>query len=100
MNDWYFQCIPGSSDPTTASKSTAVPTTSSSTSTAPTSQPTSPDGGCEPGTFKWLGVDESCAEFGQGKYPGVWGKDFIFPAESSLSVSISVVARNYVSAST
>jgi len=37
--------------------------------------------------FKWFGVSESCAEFGQGKYPGLWGKDFTFPAISAIDVS-------------
>lgn len=36
--------------------------------------------------FKWLGVDESGAEFGTDVYPGVWGTNFIFPDNSSLQV--------------
>lgn len=40
--------------------------------------------------FKWLGVDESVAEFGTGKYPGTYGIDFRFPDESTIGVSGTV----------
>jgi endoglucanase len=88
VNDWYSQCQPGtastsvtSSKSTTFTKSTTASTTKTSTSTAPGSTGT--------GHFKWFGVDESGAEFGQGNLPGVYGTDFIFPATSSIDVSVT-----------
>lgn len=38
-------------------------------------------------SFKWLGLDESVAEFGSGKYPGTYGVDFRFPDENTIGVS-------------
>lgn len=38
-------------------------------------------------SFKWLGVDESVAEFGSGKYPGTYGIDYRFPDENTIGVS-------------
>ena len=36
--------------------------------------------------FKWFGVNESGAEFGQGNIPGVLGTDYTFPSNSSIQV--------------
>lgn len=76
VNDWYSQCQPGAAS-TTLTTSTRTSTTSASTATS------------TGGSFKWFGVDESCAEFGQGNYPGTWGVHFIFPSESSLATLMS-----------
>ncbi|KAI0602457.1 endoglucanase [Biscogniauxia sp. FL1348] len=38
--------------------------------------------------LKWLGINLSSAEFGQGTYPGTWGTEFTFPANSSISTLI------------
>ncbi|KAF8206367.1 glycoside hydrolase superfamily [Mycena galopus ATCC 62051] len=68
-NAYYSQCLPGTATTTT----TSVGTT---TSTAP---PTS--SGCANRTkFKYFGVNQSGAEFGNTVIPGTWNKDFIFPA--------------------
>lgn len=72
-NDWYSQCLPG------------TPSSSTKTSSAPSTTTTPPSSG---GKLRWVGVDESVAEFGQGKYPGVWGVDFRFPDENAIGVSI------------
>ncbi len=99
LNPYYFQCLPGTASTTTTSTtssskttsttttspittttSTKTTTTSTSTKTTTTVSSTPPPSG----KFKWLGVDESGAEFGSSSYPGVWGKDFIFPSTSSL----------------
>jgi endoglucanase len=40
--------------------------------------------------MRWVGVDESVAEFGQGNYPGTWGIDFRFPDETAIGVSFIV----------
>lgn len=37
--------------------------------------------------MKWMGVDESGAEFGQNNLPGTYNKDYTFPATSSIDVS-------------
>lgn len=39
-----------------------------------------------PAHFKYFGVDESVAEFGQQNIPGTWGKDFYFPSNDALDV--------------
>ncbi|KAK2616634.1 hypothetical protein QQS21_000457 [Conoideocrella luteorostrata] len=39
--------------------------------------------------LKWLGMSESVAEFGKGKYPGVWGVDFRFPDVNSIGALIN-----------
>ncbi|KAJ5684456.1 endo-beta-1-4-glucanase B [Penicillium maclennaniae] len=38
--------------------------------------------------FQWFGSNESGAEFGTS-YPGVWGKDFIFPDTSTIQTLIN-----------
>lgn len=71
-SQWYSQCLPGTTTITTS-------TTSSKTSTTTGASPT--------GTgFRWLGVSESVAEFGQGNYPGTWGVHFRFPELSTIDV--------------
>ncbi|KAI1167242.1 glycoside hydrolase family 5 protein [Nemania serpens] len=69
-SQWYSQCLPGTA------------TTTLTTSTRTTSTPT-PTAGA--GKLKWLGINLSVAEFGQGKYPGLWGKDFYFPDNTAIS---------------
>ncbi|KAI0203046.1 endoglucanase [Astrocystis sublimbata] len=49
----------------------AVTPRTSVTSSAPTKEAA--------GKLKWLGINLSVAEFGQGSYPGTWGKEFYFP---------------------
>ncbi|KAF7309725.1 putative endoglucanase [Mycena indigotica] len=75
LNPYYSQCLAGSGSGTTT---TSGPTT---TSSAPSSGGTS----CSNRTkFKYFGVNQSGAEFGQNTIPGTWGKDFTFPAPSSI----------------
>ncbi|QRV93546.1 Cellulase (glycosyl hydrolase family 5 protein) [Ceratobasidium sp. AG-Ba] len=74
-NEFYSQCLPGTA------ATTVKPT---STSTGSGSTPTS--GVCS-GTrtkFKYFGVNQSCAEFGQTKIPGVLGTDYTWPSKSSI----------------
>ncbi len=92
QNQWYSQCIPGTAG-TTATTSTTLktsttskPATSSTTSKATSTTSTTGPISTGSGKFKWFGINESGAEFGQGAYPGVWGKDFIFPDNGALDV--------------
>ncbi|KAJ7274333.1 endoglucanase [Mycena haematopus] len=80
-NPYYSQCLPGTATTTT----TTIATT---TSTAP---PTSSgSSGCANRTkFKFFGVNESGAEFGNTVIPGTWGKDFTFPAPSSIDYFVA-----------
>ncbi|KAF7374835.1 Glycoside hydrolase family 5 protein [Mycena sanguinolenta] len=72
-NPYYSQCLPG----------TATTTTSSIATTTSTAPPTSSS--CANRTkFKFFGVNESGAEFGNTVIPGTLGKDYIFPAPSSI----------------
>ncbi|CAN8105205.1 unnamed protein product [Discula destructiva] len=84
-SQWYSQCIPGtaSSVSTTLVTSTTAKTTTTKVTSTGTATPTGT------GKFKWFGVDESGAEFGSASYPGTWGKDFIFPDNTSLSTLMS-----------
>ncbi|ROV95607.1 hypothetical protein VSDG_05279 [Cytospora chrysosperma] len=62
-----------------------VPRTTPTTATSPdTASSTSSVAATSAAGFKWIGVDQSGAEFGTGKYPGTWGVDYIFPENSSL----------------
>lgn len=79
-NQWYSQCLPG-----TDGGSTPTTTAPAQTTTAPAQTTTSPGNPSATG-LKWLGVDESGAEFGQGSLPGVYGKDFIFASTDVLGV--------------
>jgi endoglucanase len=75
LNDYYYQCLAGSSNPT--------PTTTPPTST---SQPAGGDTLCGAARtkFKFFGVNESGAEFGQNVIPGTLGKDYTWPSPSSI----------------
>ncbi|KAJ7126929.1 endoglucanase [Mycena epipterygia] len=76
-NPFYSQCLPAT---TTATTTIATTATATATSTAPASS-----GSCANRTkFKYFGVNQSGAEFGSATWPGTWGKDFIFPAPSSI----------------
>lgn len=80
-NDWYSQCIPGSAAPSTTLRTTTTAKPSTTTSSGPTGTST-------PGKLKWVGINQSSAEFGQGTYPGIWGKTFTFPSTSSIQVCV------------
>ncbi|KAL2258333.1 hypothetical protein VTK26DRAFT_8389 [Humicola hyalothermophila] len=71
VNDWYSQCTPGGGSPTAGNPSPTTPSTPSSTS-SPAKK------------FRWFGINQSCAEFGQGIFPGLWGKEFTFPSTSAM----------------
>ncbi|KAI1132188.1 glycoside hydrolase family 5 protein [Nemania abortiva] len=83
-NAYYSQCLPGTASTTTTKASTTLTTSTRSSTTAST--PTSTAGA---GKFKWLGINLSVAEFGQGVYPGVWGTNFYFPDDTAMSTLIS-----------
>ncbi|KAJ7224342.1 endoglucanase [Mycena pura] len=77
LNPFFFQCLLPSSTGTVApTTTTTVGTpTGSTTSTAPGATT------CANRTkFKFFGVNQSGAEFGNNVIPGTWGKDFTFPA--------------------
>lgn len=103
QNDWYSQCLPGAAPTTatTAKTSTTTKATSTSTkatsttlktstvsSTTTSSAPAASSSAATKGKLKWFGINQSCAEFGQGSYPGTWGKHFTFPSTSSIQVRI------------
>lgn len=79
VNQWYSQCQPGTTQPTTTQPTTTKPTTLITTSS---SSATATPG---KGKFKWLGVDESVAEWGTA-FPGVAGKDYTFPSTATIGV--------------
>ncbi|KAF3763922.1 glycoside hydrolase family 5 /Carbohydrate-binding module family 1 [Cryphonectria parasitica EP155] len=79
-NDYYSQCLPG----TATTTATTIVTSTTAAATTSTTAPAATSTSSASGSFKWFGVDESCAEFGSDDYPGTWGIDFIFPDNSSL----------------
>ena len=86
-NPWYSQCLPRGSTSSTITSSTIA---SRPTSTSSTSQlPSTPTG---VGKFKWLGVNEGGAEFGQDTYPRTWGRHFIFPDTSAVGVRLALIS--------
>ncbi|KAH8664347.1 glycoside hydrolase family 5 protein [Xylariales sp. PMI_506] len=84
LNAYYSQCLPAST--TLTSTTTTATTSKTSTTTTSGSSPTSSSGS---GKFKWFGINESGAEFGQGTYPGTWGTNFIFPSTTTIGELIS-----------
>lgn len=92
-SEYYSQCVPGTASSTTASTTLATSTTSKTATTATSS--TAAASPTSSGKFKWFGVDESGAEFGTGVFPGTWGIDFIFPANSSLLVCLHCMKREF-----
>ncbi|KAH8112648.1 glycoside hydrolase [Phellopilus nigrolimitatus] len=73
VDDYYSQCQPGS-----ATTTISTPTT---TSSAPSSSGTT----CPNRTkFKFFGVNESGAEFGNTVIPGTLGTDYTWPSPSSI----------------
>ncbi|TDZ16374.1 Endoglucanase gh5-1 [Colletotrichum orbiculare MAFF 240422] len=81
-NQWYSQCLPGSSPPPASTTLTTVTSRASSTTTA---QPTSTSAPAPGGGWKWFGVNEAGGEFGEKTLPGTWGKEFIFPDPATIS---------------
>ncbi|KAJ8455164.1 hypothetical protein ONZ45_g10336 [Pleurotus djamor] len=75
-NAYYSQCLPGAAPSATPSTSQAP----SSTSSAPTPSTTK---------FKYFGVNQSCAEFGENNIPGVLGTDYTWPSPSSIDFFVS-----------
>ncbi|KAK3393416.1 glycoside hydrolase family 5 protein [Podospora didyma] len=97
VNDWYSQCQPSAAAPTTTAKTTtssAVATTlkTSTTTTAKASSTTSSAAAATTsaasGKLKWLGVNQSGAEFGNDVFPGTWGKHFTFPDNAAMQTLI------------
>jgi len=74
-NQFYSQCLPSS-----ATAPGGTPTTTASTPAASCANRTK---------FKYFGVNQSGAEFGQTIWPGTYGKEFIFPAPSSIDFFVS-----------
>ncbi|KAK3309753.1 glycoside hydrolase family 5 protein [Chaetomium strumarium] len=85
QNDWYSQCLPGAGS-TTLRTTTTARATATSTSSAPSTSSSAPSSGKK---LKWIGINQSVAEFGQGIYPGTWGKDFYFPSTSTIQTHIN-----------
>ncbi|KAG7287158.1 hypothetical protein NEMBOFW57_006663 [Staphylotrichum longicolle] len=117
-NDWFSQCVPGDATTATSttlktSTTSAIPSTSATstddeaceatstdeatsvTSVTPTTSTTSSAPASttsttpSKGKFKWFGINQSCAEFGQGTYPGTWGTHFTFPSTSSIQTLLN-----------
>ncbi|OLN85427.1 Endoglucanase gh5-1-like protein 1 [Colletotrichum chlorophyti] len=87
-NQWYSQCLPGSSPPppaTTLVTRTSAATTSTSTLTVTSTIKTSATPQPSSLGWKWFGVNEAGAEFGEKTLPGTWGKEFTFPNPSSIT---------------
>lgn len=71
VNEYYFQCQPGTATSTVSSTS-AKPTA--------TSAPQAP---------WWFGMNLSGAEFGHTNYSGVYGKEYIWYEKSAIDTLIS-----------
>lgn len=87
----YYQCQPGAATPTTKATSTVLSTTSSA--------PSTPSNGVCSGSrtkFKFFGVNESGAEFGNQNIPGILGTDYTWPSPSSIDVRHSEFHVHYV----
>ncbi|WYZ44574.1 hypothetical protein EsH8_VII_001010 [Colletotrichum jinshuiense] len=78
-NQWYSQCLPGSSPPPAATTLVTQTTSTVKPTTTATPPPTSGGG------WKWFGVNEAGGEFGEKVLPGTWGKEFIFPDPATIT---------------
>ncbi|KDR76291.1 hypothetical protein GALMADRAFT_140006 [Galerina marginata CBS 339.88] len=79
-NAYYSQCLPGVASSTT-------PAGGGGTTSTPTTTATSPSNSLCSGSrtkFKFFGVNESGAEFGNTVIPGVLGTDYTWPSPSSI----------------
>ncbi|KAG6016979.1 hypothetical protein E4U41_004304 [Claviceps citrina] len=111
VNDWYSQCVLDAARPTdpgtgpapgpisstilvtrtvhmprkTTPAATWTTVVSSSAQASTTMPADGGKGGSGSGKLEWLGVDESAAEFGTGKNPGVVGTDYTFPDKDAIS---------------
>ena len=79
----YSQCQPGTA--TTSVSVASTPASGTSTASSPSSSLCS---GSRT-KFKFFGVNESGAEFGNTNIPGVLGTDYTWPSPSSIDVSIA-----------
>ncbi|KAF9449521.1 glycoside hydrolase family 5 protein [Macrolepiota fuliginosa MF-IS2] len=81
LNEYYSQCLAGSGSSTPPTTTTSKPTT-----TSPTTAPSSTDSlcGATRTKFTYFGVNESGAEFGETKIPGVLGTDYTWPSPTSI----------------
>ncbi|PPQ70301.1 hypothetical protein CVT26_014586 [Gymnopilus dilepis] len=84
-NPYYSQCLPGAAS-SSSSTPVGTPTTSSPTATSPSTGPTASNSVCPSAKnkFKFFGVNESGAEFGNTAIPGQLNKDYTFPSPSSI----------------
>ncbi|QRV85151.1 Cellulase (glycosyl hydrolase family 5 protein) [Ceratobasidium sp. AG-Ba] len=76
LNEWHSQCL------AITTTSTTVPPTSTTSVSSSTPTPSVCSGTRT--KFKYFGVNQSCAEFGQSKIPGVLGTDYTWPSKSSV----------------
>ncbi|KAK6538471.1 hypothetical protein TWF694_010054 [Orbilia ellipsospora] len=108
LNPYYSQCLPGgaattttkttttaskttttSVKTTTKSTTTSVKTTTTTTKTTTTKATTSSTPSPTSKKFKFVGVNESSAEFGQNSIPGTLGKDYTWPSPSSIDYFVA-----------
>ncbi|KAI0873900.1 carbohydrate-binding module family 1 [Hypoxylon argillaceum] len=87
-NAYYSQCLPGTASSSTTTRISTTTTTTLATSTRTTTAST-PTATSASGKFKWLGINLSVAEFGQGTYPGVYGINFYFPDNTAIATLMS-----------
>jgi len=78
-NEFYSQCLPSDATPTQPGSGGGG--TGTATAVAPTSTLC---GGAERTKFKYFGVNQSGAEFGDTKIPGTLGTDYTWPSPSSI----------------
>ncbi|KAF5341952.1 hypothetical protein D9611_001511 [Ephemerocybe angulata] len=87
VNEWYHQCLPGA-----ATTGTPTTTTTSTTTTTATTTTSSAGSSACPGAvakFKYFGVNQSGAEFGDAYIPGTLGKDYTWPSPSSVDYFVN-----------
>ncbi|KAG8907724.1 hypothetical protein FRB99_002520 [Tulasnella sp. 403] len=101
LNDWYYQCLrvttstrPASTSPSSSVRSsssntrspTTVRTASTTTRTSSKTSSSAAQTSAPPSRvkFQYFGVNESCAEFGNTKIPGVYNTDYTWPTTQSI----------------
>lgn len=74
VNEYYYQCQPGTATTSTTTSSSAVPTTTGTPQTPPP---------------WWFGINLSGAEFGHDNFTGVYGREYIWYDKSAIDTLIS-----------
>ncbi|TEB34778.1 endoglucanase [Coprinellus micaceus] len=87
VNSFYHQCLPSTvTAPPTQTTTVQPPTTTTATTTSNAGSSACPGAVAK---FKYFGVNQSGAEFGENVIPGTLGKDYTWPSPTSVDYFVN-----------